>query len=118
MQNKAGTFVAPTLESTSAAAEGLEVPADLGISTIDSPNPKAYPIASQTFLDFPTDPCKAGGDENKAKGLVAFATYLLGSEGQDTIKQLAYAPLPSELATKGTEALKAVTCNGKALGGA
>ncbi len=118
IQNKGGTFVAPTLESTSAAAEGLEVPEDLGISTIDSPNPKAYPIVSQTFLDFPTDPCKAGGDEAKAKGLVAFATYLLGTEGQDTIKQLSYAPLPSELATKGTDALKAVTCNGKALGGA
>jgi phosphate transport system substrate-binding protein len=118
VQNKGGTFIAPTLESTSAAAEGIDVPADLGISTIDSPNPKAYPIVSQTFLDFPTDPCKAGGKEDVAKGLVAFATYLLGPEGQGTIKQLSYAPLPADLVTKGTAALKTVTCDGKALGGA
>jgi phosphate transport system substrate-binding protein len=118
VKNKGGTFVAPTLESTSAAADGIQVPADLGISTIDSPNAKAYPIASQTFLDFPTDPCKAGGDESKAKGLVAFATYLLSTAGQDTIKKLSYAPLPQALITKGTAELKKVTCNGKAVGGA
>ena len=51
VKNKAGTFIAPTLDSTSAAGDGLTVPADLGISTIDSANPKAYPIVSQTFLD-------------------------------------------------------------------
>ncbi|MCW3016947.1 MAG: pstS [Solirubrobacterales bacterium] len=116
VQNKGGTFVAPTLESTSAAADGIDIPADLGISTIDSPNPKAYPIVSQTFLDFPTDPCKAGSKQDAATGLVAFATYLLGTDGQGTIKQLSYAPLPAALITKGTAALKAVTCNGKAIG--
>jgi phosphate transport system substrate-binding protein len=118
VKNKSGAFIAPTLESTSAAGEGIDVPADLGISTIDSANPKAYPIASQTFLDFPSDPCKAGGDENKAKGLVAFGTYLLGTEGQDTIKQLSYAPLPAALVSKGTDALAKVTCNGAAVSGA
>ncbi len=118
VKNKAGDFIAPTLESTSAAGEGIDVPADLGISTIDSPNPKAYPIASQTFLDFPMDPCKAGAKPDVAKGLMAFATYLLGSEGQDTIKQLSYAPLPEALDTKATAAIAKTTCNGKALGGA
>lgn len=118
VKNKGGTFVAPTLESTSAAAEGLSVPADLGISTIDSANPKAYPIVSQTFLDFPTDPCKtAGASKSVAQGLSAFATFLLGTDGQDTIKKLSYAPLPAALATKGTAALAKVTCNGTAVSG-
>src|SRR5262249_9468979 len=31
VKNKAGNFVAPSLESTTAAAEGLDVPANLGI---------------------------------------------------------------------------------------
>jgi phosphate transport system substrate-binding protein len=119
VKNKAGTFIAPTLESTSAAGEGLDVPADLGVDTIDSANPKAYPIVSQTFLDFPTDPCKTNGaSEDVAKGLSAFATYLLGTEGQDTIKQLSYAPLPTDLLTPATEALGKVTCNGAPMGGA
>jgi phosphate transport system substrate-binding protein len=117
VKNKSGAFVAPTLETTTAAAEGLTVPADLGISTIDSANAKAYPIVSQTFLDFPTDPCKAGGSKDVANGLVAFAKYLLGTEGQGTIKKLSYAPLPAELVTKGTDALSKVTCNGTAVTG-
>src|SRR5207248_9545878 len=59
--NKAGTYIQPTIAATSAAATGVAVPADLGISTINSPNASAYPIASQTFLDVYRDPCKSGG---------------------------------------------------------
>ncbi len=116
VKNKGGTYVAPTLESTSAAGEGLTVPEDLGISTIDAPGAQAYPIVSQTFLDFPQDPCKAGGDKNVAAGLAAFAKYLTGTEGQDTIKQLSYAPLPAELLTKAQAAATKVTCNGSPVG--
>ena len=47
--------------NTSAAADGIKVPADLGISTINSPRPTAYPIVSQTFLVTYKDPCKDGG---------------------------------------------------------
>ena len=39
VKNKSGKFVAPTLESTSAAGEGIDDPAGPPISTIDSPNP-------------------------------------------------------------------------------
>ena len=37
VKNKAGSFVAPTLESTSAAGEGIEVPANLGIKIKNPP---------------------------------------------------------------------------------
>ena len=43
VKNKAGKYVAPTLESTSAAGEGMTVPADLGISTIDAPGAEGLP---------------------------------------------------------------------------
>ncbi len=112
IKNKSGAFVAPTLESTSAAGDGLTIPDDLGVSTIDAPGAKAYPIASQTFVDFPQDPCKAGGSKDIAAGLQAFAKYLTGTEGQDTIKQLSYAPLPSALLSKAQEAAGSVMCNG------
>jgi phosphate transport system substrate-binding protein len=118
VKNKGGAFVAPTLETTSAAGEGLDVPADLGVSTIDSANAKAYPIVSQTFLDIPTDACKTNGaSKDVAAGLSAFATYLLGTEGQDTIKQLSYAPLPADLLTPATAAVGKLTCNGAPVGG-
>src|SRR3954451_10056408 len=92
VKNKAGIYVAPTLESTSAAAEGIEIPADLGVSTIDSANAAAYPIVSQTFAITYADPCNAGADATKAKGLKQLMSYLLGN-GQDTIKKLSYAPI-------------------------
>ena len=115
VKNKTGAFVTPTLESTSAAGEGLKIPKDLGVSTIDAPSAKAYPIVSQTFLIFPADPCKAGGKKDIAAGLGAFAKYLTGTEGQDTIKQLSYAPLPPELLSKSQAAAGSVTCNGAAV---
>ena len=97
VKNSAGKYVAPTLESTSAAGEGVEVPADLGISVIDSPNPAAYPIASQTFAMAYADPCKAGLDQAKAAGLKKFLSYLVGDSGQATIQKLSYAKIPDDL---------------------
>jgi phosphate transport system substrate-binding protein len=115
VKNKSGKYIAPTLESTSAAADGLEVPEDLGVSTIDAANATAYPIVSQTFAITYADPCKAGLDETKAKGLKALMVYLLG-DGQETIKKLSYAPIPDTLKTKDQAAVDAMTCNGTAIG--
>ena len=56
----------PTIANTSAAAVGIKIPPDLGISTINSPNPAAYPIVSQTFLVVYKDPCKDGGASQSA----------------------------------------------------
>jgi phosphate transport system substrate-binding protein len=115
VKNHAGQFIAPTLESTSAAADGLTVPADLGVSTIDSTNAAAYPIVSQTFAITYADPCKAGLDATKAKGLKQFFSYLLG-DGQATIKKLSYAPIPDSLKTKDQAVVDAMQCNGAAIG--
>jgi phosphate transport system substrate-binding protein len=115
VKNKAGRFVAPTLASTSAAGQGLTIPSDLGISTIDAPNASAYPIASQTFIDVYKDVCKAGMKQSDAKALGAFLDYGLG-EGQSSLSQLFYAKLPAPLLAKAKAAAKQVTCNGSALG--
>jgi phosphate transport system substrate-binding protein len=114
VKNKSGKFVVPTLASTSAAGEGITVPTDLGISTINSPNPAAYPIVSQTFLDTYEDVCKAGATASEAKGLKAFVTYGL-TDGQDIAKQLSYAPLPSSLKSKAMSAVSKLKCNGSAV---
>ena len=114
VKNKSGKYVAPTLESTTAAGDGITVPADLAISVIDSPNPAAYPITSQTFAITYQDPCKAGLAKGKAKGLKTFLDYLLGS-GQDTIKKLSYAPIPDSIKTKAQSAVSGMQCNGSAI---
>jgi phosphate transport system substrate-binding protein len=118
VKNKSGTFIAPSIPATSAAAEGIPVPANLGISTINSPNPAAYPIVSQTFLMAYTDMCKAGISQSTAGAVKKFLTYGLG-EGQKTLGagsgQLPYAPLPASLATTVNSALAKLTCNGSPL---
>jgi phosphate transport system substrate-binding protein len=116
IKNSAGTYVLPTITNTSAAASGIKVPANLGISTINSPNSAAYPIVSQTFLDVYKDVCKSGGaNATTAKGVKAFLSYAFGA-GQQTLgqggNQLPYAPLPSTLQSKDDSQLQSLSCNG------
>jgi phosphate transport system substrate-binding protein len=113
------SFVPPTIPNTSAAANGIAVPKDLGISTIDSKTAGAYPIVSQTFIDVYKDPCKDGGaSASTAAALKSFLTYAFGA-GQSTLgtgsAQLPYAPLPSALAAKDQAQLATMTCNGSSI---
>jgi phosphate transport system substrate-binding protein len=116
VKNAHGQFILPTLANTSAAAVGIPVPKDLGISTINAGGPTAYPIVSQTFLDVYQDPCKAGGaSASTASGLKKFLSYAIGA-GQQTLgsgaNKLPYAPLPATLAAKDSTQLGTMTCNG------
>jgi phosphate transport system substrate-binding protein len=111
-----GSYVLPTIQNTSAAANGITVPADLGISTINSSGAGAYPIVSQTFLDVYKDPCKDGKESaSTAEALTSFLGYAFGA-GQQTLgsgtDKLPYAPLPSALAAKDNAQLATMTCNG------
>src|SRR5207237_6541992 len=91
-------FVAPDLASTSAAGTGVKVPANLEFTVIDSPNPTAYPIASQTFVIVYQDLCKGGGlSKSGASAMVKVLNYALGA-GQGVAKKLSYAPLPAPIA--------------------
>jgi phosphate transport system substrate-binding protein len=119
VKNSGGQFVLPTIQNTSSAAQGISVPADLGISTINSSGSGAYPIVSQTFLDVYKDPCKDGkASSSVASGLKKFLTYAFGA-GQQTMgagsNELPYAPLPSSLVSKDQAQLGTMTCNGSAI---
>ena len=116
VKNKGGKFVEPTLATTTAAGKGVKVPADLGLSVIDSPNPAAYPISSQTFVMVYKDLCKGGLDQGKAKAVKGFIDYGLG-EGQGVLGQLQYAQLPPPLLAKAKSAASGLTCNGSPVGG-
>ena len=116
VKNSAGKYIAPSLPATSAAAVGVPVPSDLGISTLNSKNPAAYPIASQTFIDVYKDVCKNGGaSSGTAKALKSFLSYAFGA-GQSTLgsggSQIPYAPLTSALKAKDNAQLSKLSCNG------
>ncbi len=118
VQNKAGQFVSPTLESASAAAADVKVPANLGIKISNPGGSASYPITSQTFIVVNKDLCKAGtpGGEAAAKGVVSFVDYGLG-QGQSILSQADYAALPAAILAKAKEAAAGLECNGKPLGG-
>ncbi|MEA2478180.1 MAG: phosphate transport system substrate-binding protein [Thermoleophilaceae bacterium] len=114
VKNKAGQYVEPTLASTTAAGDGVKVPADLGISIIDAPGKQAYPISSQTFVVVYKDMCKAGLDKGTAQRVGAFLDYGL-SAGQDVLGQLQYAKLPDAIKSKAQAAVDSLQCNGAPL---
>jgi len=116
VKNKSGKYIAPTLASTSAAGDGVSVPSNLGFTVIDSPNPGAYPISSQTFVLFYKDLCKAGMSQAKAKGAATFLNYVYG-DGQNVLKQLSYAPLPAAIASKAKAQVSQLQCNGSPVSG-
>jgi phosphate transport system substrate-binding protein len=114
VKNKSGQYIAPRLDSTSAAGEGLKVPADLRFSAIDSPNPKAYPIASATFLLVYQDMCKAGIAQKKATAVKGWLDYAEG-DGQRVAPELQYAPLPTKLHSAAQSKVSGLKCNGTPL---
>ena len=115
MKNSAGQYVLPTIANTSAAAIGITVPADLGISTINSPA-RAPTRSSPRRSSSPTRTrARTAASSATAKGLKSFLAYAFGA-GQKTLgagsDQLPYAPLPAALATKDNTQLATMTCNG------
>ena len=53
MQNSSNNFIKASLASTTAAAEGVKMPADFRVSITNPPGKDAYPIASFTWLLIP-----------------------------------------------------------------
>src|SRR5256712_536985 len=96
VRNKAGKFIAPTLESITAAAAGamsaMGPRTDFRVSITNPDGDKAYPIASFTWFLLH----KQYDDAAKAGALVKFVWWA-ETEGQARTEPLGYAPLPKQL---------------------
>ena len=95
VQNSSKNFIKASLESTTAAAVGVKMPADFRVSITNPPGKNAYPIASFTWLLIPTHPA----DANKGKILKDFLGWML-DKGQTMVEALSYAPLPKDVVDK------------------
>jgi phosphate transport system substrate-binding protein len=108
--NASGDYIAPSIDSISAAGGGLTFPIQPDTNILNSDAEGAYPIASTTYLllyqDMP--------DQDKAQTLFDFVTWAL-TTGQGMTTQVNYSPLPSDVAEQALEALSAMTSNGTAL---
>lgn len=92
LQNKAGQFVLPSLESVSAAAEGVKIPDDFRVSIVNGEGKAAYPISGFTYLLV----WKTMPDATKGSKLVQFLKWAV-ADGQKQAASLNYAPLPKAL---------------------
>jgi len=96
IKNAAGKFVAPTIESTTAAAaaavQRLSPETDYRISIVNPVGAGAYPIASFTWLLV----YKNQSDAVKGKKLVDFIRWAL-HDGEKAAPGLDYAPLPAAM---------------------
>jgi phosphate transport system substrate-binding protein len=97
IKNKSGEYVAPSVESTTAAAAGAlrRMPDDFRMMITNASGEKAYPICGFTWLLVP----KTIKDPVVGKSLTDFLTWYL-TTGEDMAADLYYAPLPASLIEK------------------
>lgn len=102
LRNRAGDFVKPSVESTTAAAAGAAeaLARDVRSLIVDSPAPGAYPIAGMTYILVYESPADAQRGQAVAK-LLAWCM----DEGQKMAAELDYAPLPEGVLKLNREAL-------------
>ena len=113
IRNAAGSFIAPSVESATAAAEGvaakLNAKSDYRISIVNAPGAQAYPVTSFTWLLVYQDQT----DPIKGKKLVDFMRWAL-TTGQSSAAALDYAPLPKVIADRLVERLSTIRMAGAA----
>lgn len=111
IENKAGKFVTPTVESVSAAAAGTQLPDDYRVSITDAEGENAYPIASFTYLLVH----KTTGKCSQQTPLVNFLWWEVhDNAAQSAITDLNYSPLPDSLKARVSDTLKSLKCDGGA----
>jgi phosphate transport system substrate-binding protein len=92
VENSAGNFVKPSLESITAALATADIPDDFRFSITNAPGPEAYPISGATWLLV----YEQQKDAAKGKKLVEFLKWA-AKDGEKMAKDLEYAPLPDNL---------------------
>jgi phosphate ABC transporter phosphate-binding protein len=120
IQNTAGSFVMPTLASTTAAAQSIAsigLPAGnaswSNVNILNAPGASSYPIVSFSYLlvykELNVIP---GLTQTDATALVQWLWYIVHS-GQDQAASLSYAPLPANVVAINETAIRSITFHGQ-----
>ena len=110
LKNKAGSFVEPSLEATTAAMEGVDIPDSTEVMIVNSANAKAYPIAGFTWILVYAEQA----DKAKAQSLLSLLWWGI-HDGQKFATDLDYAPLSPAAVKKAEALLKSVKAGGEAV---
>ncbi len=108
LRNKAGTYIEPSLEATTVAADVTDLPSNMEVLLTDSANAKAYPISGFVWaLIYENQKDPARGEA------VARLGWWITHDGQKYTTPLEYAPLTDGARQKTEGLLKKLSINGK-----
>jgi phosphate ABC transporter phosphate-binding protein len=121
VQNTAGSFVEPTLETISAAAatRATVLPAGdaswTSINLLNADGTNTYPIASFSYLlVYKELSVLKGMDKERARILVEFLLWA-SKDGQIHASKLTYVPLPPSVVALNEKTIKSITFEGQTL---
>jgi phosphate transport system substrate-binding protein len=100
LQNKAGSWVSPSIATVAAAAAGKPSVSATDFSIVDADGADAYPISGYSWLMVYQKPADA-----TRGGLVKKVMSWLVTDGQDVAKSVDYVPLPKNVQDIAAKAL-------------
>ncbi len=123
VKNAAGSYILPTLNSTSAAAANTAGALPAGdadwshVSIVNATGADSYPISTFTYLlVYKELNVYASGvmTQARAQALVSFLWWAV-HDGQNTSGTLSYVPLPSTVVSGDATTIQSITFDGQAL---
>lgn len=118
VQNAAGNFVVPTLQTilyAAANATGTPNPADLRLHIVNAAGPQSYPISTYTYIlvyrDMSANPSTT---HDKAVALAHFLWWAI-HDGQQYSSALIYVPLPANVVAADEQLLMTLNYQGTPL---
>jgi phosphate transport system substrate-binding protein len=103
IKNKAGEFIAPSLDGATAAVAGATVADDLSYDPLDAAGADAYPITAPTYIIV-----RPSYEDGKGALVKAFVSFIL-NEGPSFAEEVHYAAIPEDLRDQALEVLDSVT---------
>ena len=104
IKNASGSYVAPSLDSATAALAGATVNPDLTYNPLNAKGAGAYPITAPTYILV----YQNQSDVNVLAALQGFLNYIYGP-GQDLAASVDFAKLPSDILSKAKAQVAKIT---------
>ena len=106
VQNKAGSYVAPSLDGAKADAANVPtIPADLRFFIVNAPGADSYPISGFSWIIVYQH--QSNADRGEA---IANMVWWITHDGQQYSTALTYVPLPSTIVTRDEAQINSMTC--------
>ncbi|MEZ5145254.1 MAG: phosphate ABC transporter substrate-binding protein PstS [Acidimicrobiales bacterium] len=107
IKNKAGSYVAPSLDGASAALAGAKINLDLTYNALNADGAEAYPITAGTWIII----YQKQPDATKGTNLKGYLNYIL-TDGQALAEGVDYAKLPANLQQQAVAQLSKIQIGG------